>query len=107
MQKTRKISAEEAKTLLEQNKNILLLDVRTPEEYRSVHIPGSTLLPLNDLQDNIQKYAPEKDRPILIYCLSGARADTACRILAGMGYTDVVSMGGIRSWKYKLEGTGR
>lgn len=106
MQNTQRIvSPSEAKKLLAENKEILLLDVRTPEEYREVHIPGSTLVPLNELSRRISAVAPRKDRQILVYCLSGARADSACRVLADLGYTNAVSMGGIRAWKYEVEGT--
>lgn len=101
----REVSVPDAKKLLDENKDILLLDVRSPEEYAEIHIPASTLLPLNQVENGISKYAPNKDKPILVYCLSGARADSACKTLAALGYTNVATMGGIRSWKYGLEGS--
>lgn len=96
------ITAEEAKERLESSDNILLLDVRTPEEYAGAHIPGSKSLPLDRLGSGISKIA-DKDTEIIVYCLSGARAASACSYLASQGYTNVSTMGGIRSWVYKLE----
>ena len=95
------ISPKEAKKRLDENPDILLLDVRTPEEYREIRIPGSKLVPLNRLEREIEKTAPNKDQEILVYCLCGARAANACSQLSAMGYTHVSSMGGIRSWPYQ------
>jgi phage shock protein E len=100
---TKNISPSEAKERLSADKNVLLLDVRTPEEYREVHIPNSISLPLNQLKPGISKIANDKGREIIVYCLSGMRAAKACSQLASMGYTNVSNMGGIQSWKYKTE----
>lgn len=97
------IDPREAKRRLAADKNILLLDVRTPEEYREVHIPGSTSLPLDHLESDISKVAGDPDTEIIVYCLSGARAASACRRLAAMGYTNVSNLGGIRDWNYEIE----
>lgn len=80
-----------------------MLDVRTPEEYAAVHIPASKSLPLDQLEARIEKIAANKDREIIVYCLSGARAASACSYLSAMGYTNVSTMGGIRTWEYELE----
>ncbi len=95
------ISPAEAKERLEANQNILLLDVRTPEEYAAVRIPGSRLLPLNQVESGISKIAGDKNTEIIVYCLSGGRAAAACTLLNAMGYANVSNMGGISSWKYK------
>lgn len=99
----RELSPEQAKERLKADNSILLLDVRTPEEYQKVHIPGSVSLPLNELADGIFHFAPEQNKEIIVYCLSGARAGSACKILSQIGYSNVSTMGGIRSWKYELE----
>nr|WP_319487291.1 rhodanese-like domain-containing protein [uncultured Caproiciproducens sp.] len=95
------ISPKEAKKRLDESPDILLLDVRTPEEYSETHIPGSKLVPLNQLGREISKVAPDKEQEIIVYCLSGARASSACSQLSSMGYTNISNMGGIRSWPYK------
>ncbi|HHV32290.1 MAG TPA: rhodanese-like domain-containing protein [Clostridiales bacterium] len=95
----RTITHEEARQRLISG-SPLLLDVRTKEEYVAVHIPGSVLLPLNELESKISALAPEKGREIIVYCRSGARAAAACSHLTELGYTDVSTMGGICDWKY-------
>ncbi len=97
------ISPLEAKERLAASKDVLLIDVRTPEEYREVHIPNSISLPLNQLKTGISKIASNKDTEIIVYCLSGMRASQACSQLATMGYTNISNMGGIQSWRYETE----
>lgn len=97
------ISQAEAKKRLSSGHNVFLLDVRSPEEYREIHIPGSKLLPLDRLASNVAKIVNDKNAEIIVYCRSGARAASACRQLDAMGYTNVSSMGGIQSWKYETE----
>ena len=97
------ISQREAKERLSAAQNIVLLDVRTPEEYLESHIPKSKSLPLNQLKSKITKIVSDKNAEIIVYCLSGMRAASACSELAGMGYTNVSNMGGIQSWKYETE----
>ena len=101
--KARKITPREVKDLLSSGKKIVLLDVRSPEEYREVHIPHSISLPLDELKTGITKAVPKKDAEIVTYCLSGMRAAQACRELADLGYTNVCNMGGIRNWSYETE----
>lgn len=94
------ISPLEGKERLDADKNIILIDVRNPDEYAEVHIPNSKSLPLNKLESGISKIAKGKESEIIVYCLSGARAASACSQLSAMGYTNVSNMGGIKSWKY-------
>ncbi len=95
------ISTRMGRERLNADKNIILIDVRTPEEYADVHIPNSKSLPLNKLESGISKIAKNKDAEIIVYCQSGARAASACSQLSAMGYTNVSNMGGIQSWKYE------
>ena len=78
----------------------MLLDVRTPYEYRTGHIPGSRNLPLQSLED-----APElperKDTPLFVYCHSGVRSRQAVEELRDMGYTNAKNIGGILSYTGK------
>lgn len=98
-----KISQTEARKRLSSNQNIVLLDVRTPEEYREIHIPKSKLLPLDQLAAGAAKLIRDKSTEIIVYCQSGMRASAACRQLAALGYTNVSNMGGILSWRYETE----
>lgn len=97
------ISQSEARKRLASGRKVVLLDVRTPEEYREVHIPAGKLLPLDRLESDAARVVGDKNTEIIVYCRSGARAAAACRQLAAMGYTDVSNMGGVQSWKYETE----
>ena len=79
----------------------VLLDVRTPQEYRAGHIPGSRNLPLQVLAGVEALAGPET--PIFVYCLSGARSRQAAGQLARMGYTRVKNIGGINAYRGKVE----
>lgn len=92
-----KVSMKEAGQLLQADPSILLLDVRTPDEFRGGHIPGSVNLALDRISQ-IGQLAPEPNRRIFVYCHSGARSRTACTQLARAGYTDITDMGGIIAW---------
>ncbi len=100
------IGPEEAKKRIESEKGIVLLDVRTQEEYDEKHIPNSLLIPV----DVIEKEAPEKlhdkNAAIFVYCRSGRRSVTASEALVKMGYTKVYNLGGINDWPYETE-TGK
>ena len=80
----------------------VLLDVRTPQEYREGRIPGSINIPLQSLSTADQIPAG-KDAPLFVYCYSGARSSQAVRLLAGMGYTNTKNIGGIAAYKGKVE----
>ncbi len=80
----------------------VLLDVRTADEYRQGHVPGSLNVELNDLQI-IPNKLPEKNTPLFVYCLSGARSNQAVQILKRMGYLNVKSIGGINRYKGIME----
>ena len=80
----------------------VLLDVRTPSEYRQVRINGAKLIPVDELGHRAPGELPDKHIPIFVYCQSGARAAKAAGLLSGMGYTNVVSFGGISNWPYEV-----
>lgn len=97
------ISAEEAKKIMDQNPEALILDVRTEEEYEEGHIPSAKLLPLDEVKSRAEAELTDKEQTILIYCRSGARAGEAVQILQDLGYADVHQFGGILSWPYEVE----
>lgn len=96
-----RIEPPEAKKRLDTEKGIILLDVRTREEYNENHIPGSTLIPLNVLAKEVDKNIINKQATIFSYCRSGNRSRSAVRILLRHGYTNVFDLGGIMRWPYK------
>ena len=80
----------------------VLLDVRTPAEYRSGHIPGSKNVSLQTI-DRIGSVAENKDTALYVYCQSGARSRQAAGMLKQMGYTNVNNIGGIAAYTGKVE----
>ncbi len=80
----------------------LLIDVRSPEEYREGHIPESKNVPLDNL-DKISPLTDNKDTALYLYCYSVARSSRATGILRNMGYTNVKNIGGISSYSGKVE----
>ena len=79
----------------------LLLDVRSPQEYRSGHIPGSNNVPLQSI-DNVSAVIDNRDTPLFVYCHSGVRSRQAVSALKDMGYTNVKNLGGIVSYSGKV-----
>lgn len=73
----------------------LVVDVRTEEEFMDEAFPGAINIPVGALQSRIKELEP-KDRPIILYCASGARSALAVRVLKSMGWTDVVNAGGLQ-----------
>jgi rhodanese-related sulfurtransferase len=90
------VNYQEAFNLLESG--ALMLDVRTIEEWDEGHIPGATLIPLDQLGQRVNEL-PTK-LPVVVYCRSGNRSRTALGILQSAGITNVHNMvGGINVWK--------
>nr|WP_325183449.1 rhodanese-like domain-containing protein [uncultured Oscillibacter sp.] len=94
------ITAEEAKTRLDENPDAILLDVRTQEEYDGGHVPGAVCFPNEDILPELP-LPFEKDAEILVYCRSGRRSAEAAEKLTGMGYANVSDFGGIQDWPYE------
>ena len=80
----------------------VLLDVRTPQEYREGHIPGSQNVPLQQI-DKVEEVTENKDTVLYVYCHSGTRSRQAISLLKHMGYTNVHNIGGIAAYSGKVE----
>lgn len=80
----------------------LLLDVRTPQEYREGHIPGSENIPLQSI-DKVRSVAENKSTPLFVYCRSGMRSRQAVGLLQHMGYMHVKNLGGISAYRGRME----
>ena len=91
------ISSREAKILLEKNKSIFLLDVRTPQENSQARLPGTVLIPINEIEHRIKEIP--RNKTILVYCAVGARSKPAAEFLSHNGYKDVYNMtDGLVGW---------
>ena len=80
----------------------VLLDVRTPQEYREGHIPGSINVPLQSLIGE-GRVPAGKEVPLFVYCHSGARSCRAVGALRRMGYLNIKNIGGIAAYTGKVE----
>jgi phage shock protein E len=96
------IKPEEAKKRLDSEKGIVLLDVRTKEEYDTGHIKGSILIPVDNVKEEAERKLKDKNAPIFVYCRSGSRSISAASILANLGYKNVYNLGGINNWPYEV-----
>jgi rhodanese-related sulfurtransferase len=76
---------------------VLLLDVRTPDEFAAGHAPAAVLLPLGELSARISELDPAT--PIVAICRSGARSHSAAEELVGAGYDVVNLAGGSLAWQ--------
>lgn len=88
------IDYEEAKMILKNDKEAILLDVRSPQEYRENHLSGSINLPLYNIESNCNEMLPNKKDTIIIYCQSGNRSKRAMQILQKEGYTNLYNIAG-------------
>jgi phage shock protein E len=79
---------------------LLLLDVRTLEEFDAGHLPGAALFPYGEIKEKFAE--PDKGRPIVVYCRSGRRSAIAKTYLEEMGYTNVSDFGAYTNWTGKL-----
>ena len=97
------VSAEEAHKLICENKEFIILDVRTKEEYDKGHIPGAKLIPVEVIPTKVDQLDKYKDKPVLVYCASGAKSPVAIITLENNGFKNIYNLSsGISSWKYTL-----
>ncbi len=96
-----KITPEEAQEMMDDT--VIILDVRTQEEYDEGHIPNALLVPDTEIKDKADTALPDKEQTILVYCRSGRRSASAAKELLDMGYTKVFDFGGILYWNGKIE----
>ncbi len=97
-----KITAEQAKERMDSGDELIVLDVRTQDEYDAGHIEGAALLPNETIADTQPDLLPDLDAEILIYCRSGNRSAQAALKLIAIGYTNVYDFGGIIDWPYDI-----
>lgn len=99
--KYHKITPEKAKEMLDRDSTIILLDVRTEEEFKENRIDGAILIPDIEIEQKAVSELPDKHATILVYCRSGARSKSAVEKLVEMGYTAVYDFGGIISYPFE------
>jgi len=91
-----KITPQEAQDMI--SDDVIILDVRSQDEFDESHIVGAVLLPVDRIGDDAPTVLPDKSQTILVYCRAGRRSEAAARELISMGYTSVFDIGGIIDW---------
>jgi len=95
------INFEQAKQMID-NEKVLILDVRTEEEFITGHITNAVNIPVDELEYRLSELN-DKCQTILVYCKSGARSVIASEILASANFENVYNIGGVVDWPYGLE----
>ena len=94
-------TAEQAKSIMDTEKDYVSIDARTEEEFAEGHIENAILIPEYEIKDRAEKELPDKEQLILVYCRSGRRSKIASEELVKLGYTNVKEFGGIIDWPYE------
>ncbi|HSL59151.1 MAG TPA: rhodanese-like domain-containing protein [Acidimicrobiales bacterium] len=96
---THHVHAADLEGWLGSGRDVRVLDVRTPAEFESAHIPGAYNVPLDTLGEHADELRRHLDVPVVLVCRSGQRAGTACEELLGTGMDQLhILDGGMGSW---------
>ena len=98
----RKITMDEAVTMMAQENGYIILDVRRSDEFDAGHIPNAINVPNESIGTAEIPELPDKDQLIMVYCRSGRRSKEASEKLVKLGYTNIVEFGGILDWKGEI-----
>jgi rhodanese-related sulfurtransferase len=94
----RELSSTDA-TLKINRENAVVIDVRTPDEFKSGHVPESINIPRDKFKERIAEIEKFKGRPIIVNCASGVRSSGACGDLKRLGFDNVFQLsGGMNGW---------
>ncbi|MBQ5816366.1 MAG: rhodanese-like domain-containing protein [Oscillospiraceae bacterium] len=96
------ITAQEAKAIMDTEKDYVIIDARTDEEFSEGHIKGAIMIPEYEIAQRAEDEIADKDALILVYCRSGRRSKIAAAELIKLGYTNVKEFGGIIDWPYEI-----
>jgi len=88
-----RVSAKAAKKFL--RAGALVVDVRSAGEFQAGHLAGAINIPLDELHHRLPHHVPDKNRVLLLHCLSGARSGIARRALKSIGYANVFNLGSL------------
>src|SRR5215472_13369327 len=100
----RQISVQQLAAKLAAGEAVCLVDVRQPWEHETAALPGSLLVPLDQLTLRAEDIRPAKGVPVVVYCHHGIRSQSAAVLLEHLGFPDVVSLtGGIDAWSLLID----
>ncbi|MGH9918883.1 MAG: rhodanese-like domain-containing protein, partial [Nitrososphaerales archaeon] len=98
------VSPMALKQLVDEGKEVVVLDVREPFEYQIAHLSNAKLIPLGELSSRVNEL--DTARPIVVYCHTGQRSAQAVRFLNGMGFKKAKNLkGGIKAWGNEVDPT--
>jgi rhodanese-related sulfurtransferase len=89
---TKQVTIVDLKNASDKQEDVVILDVREPNEFEAAHIPGSINAPRGLLEFNIWTLVPNKEKKIFVYCKTGARAALATKLLNDFGYKNAVAV---------------
>ena len=94
----KEVTASDLLAMLKQGNDVVILDIREPNEWNLGHVPGATLLPRGVIETNVEARVP-RDKTVILYCSGGSRSALAADTMQQMGYGEVHSLiGGFRAW---------
>jgi adenylyltransferase/sulfurtransferase len=98
------ITAKDLKNMMDNDENIFVVDVREPNEYEIVSIPGATLIPKGEFISGAALEKLPQDKRIVLHCKSGARSAEALAIVKDAGFSDAVHVGGgVLAWVNQVD----
>lgn len=94
------ISIDEAEKHVAQSTNVMVLDVRTPKEFKAGHLAGARAINFYDADFKDQVAGLDKTKTYIVFCAVGGRSAKACSIMAELGFQDVRNVeGGMKAWE--------
>ena len=98
------ISAKDLKGMLDRGDDVFVVDVREPNEYEIVSIPGATLIPKGEFLNGSALELMPQDKQIVLHCKSGARSAEVLAVLKAAGFSDAVHVGGgVLAWVNQVD----
>ncbi|MBA3367688.1 MAG: adenylyltransferase/sulfurtransferase MoeZ [Geodermatophilaceae bacterium] len=98
------ITVEELKDMIDSGKDFELIDVREPNEYEIVSIPGAKLIPKDEILSGAALSRLPQNKPIVLHCKSGARSAEALAVVQAAGFGDAVHVqGGVLAWANRID----
>ena len=101
-QEVKRITPQEAKGMIDEKNKVIILDVRTEEEFNEGHLEGAILIPDYEITEKAEDVLTNKEATIIVYCRSGRRSSAASETLSQLGYSNIYDMGGIIDWPYEI-----
>lgn len=86
------ITINEAKMILKKNENVVLLDVRSSQEFNEGHLINAINIPLYELENRVENRIKDKNTIIIAYCSAGIRSKKAVKILKKLKYSNVFNI---------------